>query len=174
MEAILEAIFSNFFLILVILSGIFSFFKKNAEDQKKNNSPKQKTRPKTVQPSSRQTETKTKTRPVYTSKMEDTIKESVQQVSVEERQKAQMERLAEKFNTSKEIGRTIVQDTEIGKSISNSKIKNSKQIKKSANFNMRLKRNDLVQGVIFSEVLGSPRSKKPYRSVIEERKMKFK
>lgn len=172
MEAILEAIFSNFFLILVILSGIFSFFKKNAEDQKKNNAPKQKNRPKTVQPSSRQTETKT--RPVYTSKMEDTIKESVQQVSIEERQKAQMERLAEKFNTSKEIGRTIEQGTEFGKSFSNSKIKNTKQIKKSANFNMRLKRNDLVQGIIFSEVLGSPRSKKPYRSVIEERKMKFK
>ncbi|WP_068674339.1 hypothetical protein [Oceanobacillus sp. Castelsardo] len=174
MEAILEAIFSNFFLILVILSGIFSFFKKNTEDQKKNKTPsKQKTKPKTVQPSARSTET-TKKRPVYTSKIEDTIQESLQQLSVEEQQKAQMERLAEKFNTNKEIGRTIEQGLDFSQSFSNSKILKTKQIEKRTDFNMRLKRNDLVQGVILSEVLGSPRSKKPYQTVIEERKMKFK
>lgn len=168
MDAILDAIFSNFFLILVILSGIFSFFKKNAEEQKKNKKPnKPKTIPKIVQTSSRKTQTTNK-RPVYTSKMEDTMEESVQQPSIGEQQKAQMERLAKKINTNKEIGRTIEQ----GPSFSNSEILKTKKIKKRSDFNMQLKSNDLVQGIILSEVLGSPRSKKPYRSVIKERKVK--
>lgn len=103
MDAILDAIFSNFFLILVILSGIFSFFKKNAEEQKKNKKPnKPKTIPKTVQTSSRKTQTTNK-RPVYTSKMEDTMEESVQQPSIGEQQKAQMERLAKKLIQIKKL-----------------------------------------------------------------------
>jgi hypothetical protein len=98
-------------------------------------------------------------------------------VYVEEQQKQQMEKLKQRMNTgtSDSIDSLSQQDLSIGPSIQDaikhhslqSKNVNKEKFKKDVKTSLDQK--GLVNGIIMSEVLGSPRARKPFRSVIAER-----
>ncbi|RKQ37827.1 hypothetical protein [Oceanobacillus halophilus] len=168
MEGFLEAIFSNFFIILIIISGIIGFFRNNSgEEQKK----KQTMHPKPTQtpsgPSSRQPR-----RPEPMKK-----EEPKPSISIENQQQDQMERLAGRFNMTTKQSMDAISQNRIGNedTLLESKSKNNlskekAELKKEIGSNLTGK--GLVQGIIMSEVLGAPRGRKPYRSVIRERQIK--
>lgn len=90
----------------------------------------------------------------------------------------QMEQLKNRMNISEDVSLaeinqmdislgTEIQD-EIKHSASSSGNKNKMQFKRDVKSG--LNREGLINGIIMSEVLGSPRARKPYRSVVSERK----
>lgn len=100
-------------------------------------------------------------------------------VYVEDQQKQQLEKLASRLHTQTaitpldEINQddlslgTVIKD-EI-KHHSSNKL-NENQVKFRKDVKSGLNRKGLVQGVIMSEVLGPPRARKPYNSVISDRR----
>ena len=102
-------------------------------------------------------------------------------VYLEEQQKQQVERLKEQMNTrtSDSIVSLKEQDLSIGPAIQDA-IKhhslknqnaNKERFKKDVKSGLNYK--GLVNGIIMSEVLGSPRARKPYQSVTAERRRKI-
>ncbi|WP_085991869.1 hypothetical protein [Oceanobacillus senegalensis] len=166
MEGLFEAIFSNFFLILIVISGIIGFFRNNSgEDQKKKQS-NRPMRPET--PSNRNQRADSHSKPINQSSPTMTM-------TVEEQQQQQMERLASRLKTN--ANQPLDDNTEnpmINENLaglsSHNYSKEQKELKRQIGTN--LKGKGLIQGIIMSEVLGSPRGRSPYRNVIQKRQMK--
>ncbi|WP_156291107.1 hypothetical protein [Oceanobacillus salinisoli] len=169
MEGFLEAIFSNFFLILIILSGIIGFFRNNANNAREEQKEKQLNRPKPA--STPPSHKKRPENPSRTGNRPD----PATTVSMEKQQQEQMERLADQLKTTtrdtiKNISEQYNTSEETILQPKNNLTKEQAQLKKEINTSLNQK--GLIQGIIMSEVLGAPRGRKPYRSVIEERKIK--
>lgn len=171
MESFIEFIFSNLFLVIVILSGIFSMFNKNKEEKKRNSN-----RPKPAQTPSRKM--KEKQPPIRTQERRtrsyETKPEPVQMKSVEDQQQEQMERLRERFTTS--VNETVenMNSSDIAKSKArlNSLAKKETSFQKNPQVELNLNQKSVLQGIMMSEVIGTPRARKPYRSIIQERQIK--
>ena len=102
-------------------------------------------------------------------------------VYVEEQQKQQVERLKKQLNagTNDLTDSLSGQDLSIGPAIQDAikhhslHDKNEKKERFKKDVKTSLNYKGLVNGIIMSEVLGSPRARKPYRSVTAERRRKI-
>jgi signal recognition particle GTPase len=171
MEALLELIFGNFFIVLLVIVGILGFLRDSAQKQKEEyrNKRSRPTRPAPQTsrgPISSRDETRTRTT------VKDTLekaRESISSSSVEEQQKEQMEKLADRFNTRANEALDEVQEgVSTARSIFQEAAKvdlskEQEQIKQGVSQSLRGK--GLINGIIMSEVLGPPRARKPSRSV---------
>jgi hypothetical protein len=175
MEALLELIFGNFFIVLLIIVGILGFLRDSSAKQKEEER-KRRSRPtKPVPQASRNPQS---SRDDSRTTVRDTLekaRETISSVSVEEQQKDQMEKLADRFNTRANEKLDEVQEgvTTAARNVLQEadKVdlsKEQEQIKKGVTQSLRGK--GLINGIIMSEVLGPPRARKPYQSVIAERR----
>lgn len=162
-ESFLDLIFSNLFLIIIVLSSIFGMLNKNKEEKEKNPS-----RPKPVQTPSRPiNKSERPSRPIERSK-------PVAMKSVEEQQHEQMERLRERFkiDESDNFNETDLSERKTNLTAITKKNVGSSKSKLNKELELKYNQKSVIQGIMMSEILGAPRSRKPYRSVIEERKIK--
>jgi vacuolar-type H+-ATPase subunit I/STV1 len=173
MEALLELIFGNFFIVLLIIFGILGFLRDNSAKQKEEEQRRRRTgqqrSPQSSQPSySSQEDTHTGSRSTL-----EKARESISSSTIAEQQQEQLDKLASQFNTKKsEVMSDMQEEFSDTKSVlrefNRDLSKEQKQIKKGVSES--LKGKGLINGIIMAEVLGPPRATKPYRSVISERK----
>src|SRR5690625_1456422 len=174
MEALLELIFGNFFIVLLIIVGLLGFLRDNAAKQKEEES-RRRSRP--TKPVPRASRNPQSSRDESRTTVRDTLekaRETISSVSVEEQQKDQMEKLADRFNTrANEKLDEVQDDISKGKSVlqevSKADLsKEQEQIKRGVSQSLRGK--GLINGIIMAEVLGPARARKPYRSVVADRR----
>lgn len=162
----MDWIFENLFLVLVIISGIIAVLgdgkKKNQEEQKRKTPPQKQSNsaPRTTQRQPRAE------RKVYTEQERPTMSAG----NIQEQQQEQMKRIANKYSAQvqnvedldkKDTSTVLPANKDDNQGISQQEMKRRVTSNLSA--------EGLVNGVIMSEVLGSPRAKKPYRSVVRDR-----
>lgn len=179
MDQIIDLIFENPFFLIIILGALFSLFggKKKEEQQEQRQTQQQRTQ----QPSQRQRQPQPhqqiKTRPT-TAQSEKQVNRSERgkapsQLSIEEQRAKQMARFASDNVTShhsddaerKMVAADNRRKTEIQNLASSY---NQKRFKKD--FKKSLTSEGLINSVIMSEVLGSPRARNPYQSVTSKRR----
>lgn len=182
MGEIFEFIFENMFLVILIISGIIGMLSSNKEQQKKQqqqrpNRPQQSQTRQQGQPrpATRKETVRERPKEVVPTKIEPKPKEATVTLAtpkrMEEEQPAQMERLQERYRGAADINITdgniddfiSRQQMEVLKSLSEEQKVLKKDIRRS------LKKKGLINGIIMAEVLGRPRSMKPYQSVTSER-----
>ncbi len=94
--------------------------------------------------------------------------------SIEEQQKEQRERLADRMNTETQKAIEERKHDAILNENDNINQSDNELSVEQKRFKRRIKNNlnqkGLVNGVIMAEVLGSPRAKKPYQSIVRQRR----
>ncbi|WP_152656252.1 hypothetical protein [Oceanobacillus sp. CFH 90083] len=177
----MDWIFENLFLVIIIISGLIAFLgdsKKKQEEQKKkqstppNNPTQARQRQQPAAQRTRQQSTRTREQPRAERRVyREGERPDISAGSMEEQQKKQMERLADRYRTSSQKDMENVEqrfkDLMIdrkGEEDNPGKAEMKKRV--SGNLDGR----GLVNGIIMAEVLGSPRAKKPYQSIIQRRK----
>ncbi|MEI3596645.1 MULTISPECIES: hypothetical protein [unclassified Oceanobacillus] len=185
MGEIFEFIFENMFLVILIISGIIGMLSSNKEQQKKQqqqrpNRPQQpqtgrQGQPRQAPASTRKETVRERPKEVVTTKIEPEPKEATVTLAtpkgMEEEQQAQIDRLQERYRGAADVNTTdgniddfiSRQQMEVLKSLSEEQEVLKKDIRRS------LKNKGLINGIIMAEVLGRPRSLKPYQSVTSER-----
>ncbi|MFD1066359.1 hypothetical protein [Oceanobacillus locisalsi] len=184
----MDWIFDNLYLVIIILFGIISFLsssgKKEEEQKKKQSTPPNnptQTRQRQQQSSSqgagtqqqsqvqrqRQREQPRAQRQVY----QEGERPDISAGSIEEQQQKQMERMADRYQTSSQEDLEDAEQNFKGLKVERKSEENAPgraEMKRRVSGNLEGK--GLVNGIIMAEVLGSPRAKKPYRSIIQKRK----
>ncbi|MDM8099378.1 MULTISPECIES: hypothetical protein [Oceanobacillus] len=179
----MDWIFENLFLIIIIISGIVAFLgdskKKQEEQKKKQSTPPNKQTPsrqrqqrspqemRTRQQTQRKREQPRAERQVY----REGARPDVSAGGIEEQQRKQMERMTNRYQTSsqedvkdaKQNFKDLIVDR---KGEADSPGKNEMKKRVSGNLDGK----GLVNGIIMAEVLGPPRAKQPYRSIVQRRK----
>jgi len=173
MEALLEAIFGNFMIVLIIIGGIVGFLKDKSEKgkQQKNQSESSFETPNpTAAPSAGRDYQTSRHKPA-----EPVRRQSHQSApSVGEQRAEQMKQLVGRMQTGTSKTPEDVQPKEIVGNTATAK--RSKPVKSQRpdvfkkKFKSNLTRDGLVDSIIMAEVLGPSRATKPYRSVIQQRK----
>ncbi|GAB3050829.1 hypothetical protein [Virgibacillus ainsalahensis] len=172
MQGLFEFIANNFFLVIIIIAGILGFFRNNAAQQQEQNRKAQPPgnrnnvpRPTPYPSGGNESQQESRT-------AEQPSQRSISTTSVEEQQNEQMDRLARKLRTdSKQEMEKLPHDAiRENTSLERSKdlSKNQEEVKSQIKDN--LDRKGLVNGIIMSEVLGPPRAKKPYQSVLAKKR----
>ncbi|HLR40732.1 MAG TPA: hypothetical protein VK091_03590 [Virgibacillus sp.] len=173
MEALLEAIFGNFMIVLIIIGGIVGFLKDKSEKgkQQKNQSesPFETPNP-TAAPSTGRDYQTSRHKPA-----EQVRRQSHQSApSVGEQRAEQMKQLVGRMQTGTSKTPENVQPKKIEGNTATAKRSKPVKSQRPDAFKKKLKsnltRDGLVDSIIMAEVLGSPRATKPYRSVIQQRK----
>ncbi|HAQ08700.1 MAG TPA: hypothetical protein DCR24_14765 [Bacillus bacterium] len=149
----MEALFDNpiiLFILIGLISSIFNRIKGNAQDSQ-NQRPQRPVHP-ASQPldRSRPAETKREPRPVIIENSTEALSD-IQKVYLERKQRADK---ASSESRGPERGRLST-----GTTSPRSRL-HSEKAEQVINFNPD--RNNLIEGVIWSEILGKPRAKKPY------------
>lgn len=174
MDSIIDFIFSNFLILFIVVGGLVKLISgnsKNSESDTKTTQPVQSRRQSQERAGNREN------RPNSTSKQSSS--ENTTSVSIEEQQQKQLERLAGKAATSTVQNYDSLKeqsyDSDNRHTISKSSQNNKKEFTKNKiavkrQLNKKISRNGLIDSVIMAEVLGAPRARKPYKSVITERK----
>lgn len=187
MDSFFDLIFSNIVPIIVVLAGILKFMSAKKENESKNDRHKKHVptqRPGPGSPAHRRNQhgpatvpkppsttpsgtSKTASKPAYEKQTSASASSSF-----EDQQKKQMERLAGRMNTIEAIKNMEDMDNHHqvlqGLEHSNeSAIKRKKAFRKQ--MGRQLTRGGLIEGIIMSEVLGAPRARKPYKSVVARR-----
>ncbi|MBN6206001.1 hypothetical protein JYK21_06020 [Ralstonia pickettii] len=173
----IEFIMNNMFLVIIIISGIIGFLSSNKEEQKKQQQRKtqqqrpaaSKTKP-TPTPSGPQ-EPQHRQR-VYQTKTQSEEKDLTTTASIADEQQEQMKRLEERYGiTSTDLTDEdlSLQGLKFQKSLSKIKDLSEEQRVLKKDIRKSLKNKGLINGIIMAEVLGKPRSLKPYESVTLER-----
>lgn len=170
MDELIDLIFSNPLFLILIIGGIISLFRgssdqKNEQNQRTNRPkpvPNQHTR---TQPHRQRSETR----------RVEPKQEAVHSISIEDQREKQLEQLTSRLGSqaadSEHSGlknRPKIADqkrTAEIQSLHNQKVKAEFKRK----FKKNLSRSGLIDSVIMSEVLGAPRARKPYRSVVSKR-----
>jgi heme-binding NEAT domain protein len=187
MDGLLEFLPIIAFIVYGIIRAVSGSDKKEQEQRKTNrpNVPKPTATPSGGQNNPKRTVYRTSGSEVYKEKeqKQHTPKQTVYtstptKVHLEEQQKQQIERFKDQMNTETRtsLGSLPEQDLSIGPTIQDA-IKNHSLQNQNVN-QERFKRDvkkglnykGLVNGIIMSEVLGSPRARKPYRSIVAERR----
>ncbi|MCG5103086.1 hypothetical protein [Oceanobacillus alkalisoli] len=184
MDAIFEFIFGNMFLVILIISGIIGMLSSNKEQQKKQQQQRptrpqqgQQQRQSTPRRSAPPSRTEAKPRPqevVVTAHTEpDGTVTSTTTKSIEEAQEAQMERLQRKYTAA---DMSITDGNVIGEGdfFNEQQLQTLKQFSEEQkvlkkDIRKSLRNKGLINGIIMAEVLGRPRSLKPYQNVTSER-----
>ncbi|WP_404453054.1 hypothetical protein LG329_02755 [Virgibacillus necropolis] len=148
MDAIFETIFGNILIILAIVGGIAGFIK----DQKNKGS-------KSTKPYSTPKPTRTPSGGGHQANNEGVSTEQTYSTSMREQLDSTTHRAIEHGEHD------ALSNSNLG---TPSKSSNNNQMKKQIKGN--LSKQGLVSGIIMSEVLGPPRAKKPYRSVLTDRR----
>ncbi|WP_087971714.1 hypothetical protein [Oceanobacillus rekensis] len=165
----MDWIFDNLFIIIIIVSGLIGFFRNNDSEEKKKETTKP-VPPKSVRipntPPIRREQPRAE-RKVY---KERPTKPTVSTASIEEQQKVQMERLAGKNGAITDSLENLTGQNSLGNSL-NEQTENSAMKKESLRKQVtsNLGAQGLVNGIIMSEVLGAPRAKKPFKTVLQGR-----
>ncbi|SHF68138.1 hypothetical protein [Ornithinibacillus halophilus] len=156
-------------ILMLILSALSKLFGGDKGQEKKKQQPP-------VRPRTQSTPRPTPT-PSGGQSQRTRRESTVQTISIEDQQKQQMERLAGQMRTTVDQSLNEYSNDEIKKtSLSEPMKKHKKDVlnKKQANFKKRMKNNlhrdGLANSVIMAEVLGPPKARKPYRSVVADRK----
>lgn len=189
METIIDFIFSNFIIVLIIIGGLAKLFGGDNQEQEKkqtNRTPRPvETRKQAPLPQGRAEKPNKRQRAkseTSSSPMGDTGSIG-KAISVEDQQQKQLEQLAGKIQTEtiqnfEELPNQMNNEhfRSISSAITNSKTaspaeqyhnKHKKEVKRQ--MKKRLSKEGLMESVIMAEVLGPPRARKPYKSVISER-----
>ncbi|MFB4166514.1 hypothetical protein [Virgibacillus sp. JSM 102003] len=99
---------------------------------------------------------------------------SEEKTSIEEQQQEQRERLADRMNTATQKAIDERKHDAIINENDNFNQTDKELSVEQKRFKRRIKNNlnrkGLVNGVIMAEVLGSPRAKKPYQSIVKQRR----
>ncbi|MGX4669629.1 hypothetical protein JNUCC74_10510 [Cerasibacillus sp. JNUCC 74] len=175
MEKIVDLIFSNIFVVLAIVAGVIGFFKnsisKEQEAEKKDTRPKRQNRPTSPfggemkrqwhDPTKRRQlpkkEAPTMTNTTSTQELKPQMDQLVQQVET-----SFMENVDE-FSSS-------AHSTTLNRSLKSKPKSDQLRTKMKRQVSSNLTQKGLVNGIIMAEVFGPPRAKKPYRSVLAERR----
>ncbi|RDW21765.1 hypothetical protein [Oceanobacillus chungangensis] len=177
MGGFFDLIFDNFFIVVIIISAIMGLFGKKSEDAEKKKQQSNRPKPAPNPVSRSQRNERQEANPTAGSKQArsntpQASKPMVSTISIEEQQKAQIERLKGKYNSGQnkainDLSHHALVESRVTQSV-------SELSKEQANYKKQLRENltrkGLVNGIIMSEVLGSPRARNPYRSVVEQRK----
>lgn len=145
-------------IIIAIIGGVSTLFKDKGTDQSKKK-PYQQSGPTTPVPDSSQKKQNEGSR--YTPNTET--------IEMQEQRDAQMHQLAERMNIGtqeNEEEHKANPANDLQETSKQDKIPNTVMQKRIRN---NLNRKGLVDGIIMSEVLGPPRARKPYQSVIVKR-----
>lgn len=164
----MDWIFENLFLVVIIISAIIGFFRNDSSKQKENNERKKPAPPiSRPLPPEREAQPRAE-RKIYKGSRPD---ESISTISIEEQQKSQMERLASKYSSISAKGLDNLSDSPYKKSPlkepKNESSENKRKMKQQVSGNLDAK--GLINGVIMAEILGPPRAKKTYQSVVKDR-----
>ena len=188
MGEILEFLFENIYILIIIISAIIGFFSGDKKEQKQKEKPKP-VRPVRPKPVLSRTETRNATtsrertidrtnkQEVLTTKLEPketTTSTTKMSDAIEMEQQAQFERLQERLGTvqSSEVqydNFITDQDLTTSKALQKSNDYSEEQKVLKNNLRSSLRNKGLINGIIMAEVLGKPRALKPYQSVIVER-----
>lgn len=176
MEALLEAIFGNFMIVIVIIGAIISFLKdktdKEKQKQQQSNTPYRKPNPKPV-PSASDYQAKRNHPSPSVQKQTIPKPTSVDTKSIEEQQANQLKKLVDRIDTGSDQTLSGLQlealnnYAQIGSQLKNKKSQHQplqKRLKRN------LSRDGLVDSVIMAEVLGPPRAVKSFRTDAKERR----
>lgn len=146
--------------ILILVGGLIGVFGKS-ENRKQTSDQQSPNRPTQTTQTRRQTEQRKRT-------VHERQQENIQTLSIEEQRDQQMERLREQIKTG---GHRLPEQS---KTSSPQVVHSHKTSYEFEEFKKDMKRNltkqGLIDSIIMAEVLGSPRARKPYRSIIYERK----
>ncbi|ASN05191.1 hypothetical protein [Virgibacillus necropolis] len=153
MEAIFDTLFGNILVLLAIVGGIVGFIKDRNNKEKESTKPYSVPRP-TQKPSGGGNLAN------HMEVTEEQTKSTVSTTSLREQFDASTHRAIEGGEHD------AIAEGMVGKSSSSSN-KNNRMRKQISN---NLSKQGLVNGIIMSEVLGPPRAKRPYRSVLTERR----
>lgn len=185
MDQLIDIIFANPLFLIIIIGGLFSLFKgKGQEEEKQKQEQQQKQQQQQRQQQQRQRQqTRQPTerpRPVvakqtHAERTRTAPQEEMSvphQLSVEEQRAEQMKQFAGNLDLEAHSGlkdRPKVADEKRQEEIQSltSKYKH-KKFKKD--FENSLSSKGLINSIVMAEVLGEPRAKNPYQSVISKRK----
>lgn len=155
MESLIQLIMDNLFIVVIIIAGIIGFFRNSSAEQEQDRG--QTNRPRqTPSGGGNQTHQRRTHKPQSNPSVP---------ASIEEQQSEQLGRLANQSQTeTKDAMEKLPHDSIIGNTLRDPNKNNSgekealrRQVKRN------LGKTGLVNGIIMSEVLGSPRAKKPYQ-----------
>lgn len=144
--------------ILAIIGGISSLFKDKLTEQPKKN-PDQPSRPTPPVPDSSQGKQEDQSR----------YEPSQKEIEMQEQRDSQMQQLAERMNVNTEENEeehSVDLDNTLKEPTKEKKTPETDMEKRVRN---NLNRQGLIDGIIMSEVLGSPRARKPHQSAITKR-----
>lgn len=174
MGQFIEFIFDNMFIVILVISGLIGVLSNNKEQQKKEQQKKtqqQRSEADKPKPTSRPSgPIEQKRRPTYEPRTQSQDKEVVSTASIADERQVQMEKLKEKFGgvTSEDLSKVDI--SKYGLQI-DQPFKELTEEQKVLQKDIRsgLNNRGLINGIIMAEVLGKPRSLKPYESVTIER-----
>ncbi|HLR68165.1 MAG TPA: hypothetical protein VK105_13720 [Virgibacillus sp.] len=182
MDDLLELIFSNPLFLILIIGGLISLLKGGSGNKDGQQSQTQRSRqPQTVTHNPSQTKTQTQTRQQRPqTKPRERI---VRTTSVEEQRQKQLEQLTGRIGVDPEDNKHTAKKTGVQSPLGSGTTvdkrrqqeiaalhhaEQRKRVKKK--FRNNLSRDGLIDSVIMSEVLGPPRARKPYESVVNQRR----
>jgi hypothetical protein len=145
MSELLDLIFSNIAFVILILGGIYSFFKRNAAQQEKANPPVQR---RFNQPKVEEVETFNHNTP-------------------DRRESTRTARTIETQEQPRSMERAERNEVRERQSESVRNFRNKKSVVSTTKQRKKLVSNSpdhIIQGVIWSEILGSPKAKAPHLS----------
>lgn len=178
MEAIIDFIFSNFIIVLIIIGGITKLLGGDGKEQQTNRQGRPIEKRQQTTPSPRNTNRSRSQQPTR-SKTSSPLGETI---SIGEEQQKQLEQLAGQMRTEAvqsfdDLSKEVASDDKIMSSaVTRNKTdniakkdrnKNKKEVKRQ--MKKKLSRQGVTESIIMAEVLGPPRARKPYKSVIAER-----
>lgn len=189
MEGIIDLIFSNPFLLILIIGGLYSLFKRKTEQQEseKDSSPQRPVethmgpQPGRRQQSRTQPEpqrgqyTRTQSHPERSQQprtQPQPAKETIETQTLAEHKQQQLNDLKKRLNANNDTKRN--HEVVVSDRIRKQQINNLVSKYDDEPFNRRFKENvtrtGLINSVIMSEVLGPPRAMKPYEGMRFKRK----
>ncbi|UJL44878.1 hypothetical protein KFZ58_10600 [Virgibacillus sp. NKC19-16] len=157
MESLIQLIMDNLFIVIIIIAGIIGFVRNSSAEQEQEKRQTNRPRPR-PNPSGGGNQ------PQQQRRNHESQSNQPVPTSIEEQQSEQLGRLANQLRTeTKDAMEKLPHDGIIGNTLREPNKENSGN---QENLKRQIKRNlgktGLVNGIIMSEVLGSPRAKKPY------------
>lgn len=186
MEELFELIFSNPLFIILIVGGLISLLKGGADNKNKQQTEQQRPRqPQTVTRSPNQQQAKAKQQSSQAKPQSQPKERVVRSTSIELQRQKQLDQLTNRFGVDTEDDEHSASKAEEHSKLKVRQRKLAEQRRKAETaalhgtetqrrlkrrFQKKLTRDGLIDSVIMSEVLGSPRARKPYESVVKQRR----
>ncbi|HLQ97965.1 MAG TPA: hypothetical protein VK135_04690 [Candidatus Dormibacteraeota bacterium] len=166
MDGLIDLVLENPLFLIILIGGIVSLFKGKSEQAEESESTTNKPKPRSVEDLFERAHQRERTRST-----EKVRTEPISSKTIEELREEQMLRFAGQADDDEDQQKNDEYTSRSSNRImeENTKVNHKKQAFKQ-NFNKSLTRKGLVNSVIMAEVLGAPRARKPYQSVITKRR----